>query len=67
MLPLPRQTYDHAGDAAAQVFDLNMDQVETMKTTCIEAASMEDDNSVRQWSQIEADMVMASWVESEQW
>jgi len=25
---------------------------------------MEDDNSARQWSQIEADMMMASWIES---
>jgi len=25
---------------------------------------MEDDNSARQWSQIEADMMMASWIKS---
>jgi hypothetical protein len=34
-------------------------------TTCTEAASMEDDDSARQWSQIKADMMMASWIESE--
>jgi hypothetical protein len=26
---------------------------------------MEDDDSARQWSQIKADMMMASWIESE--
>jgi len=59
---LPGQTYDRAGVAAAQV--LKMDQIDTMKTTCIEATSMEDDDSARQCSQIEADMMMASWIES---